>query len=493
VTAVATHRRPTWLRYVAVGVVATTLSITALALPSKLLLGLLAFLILGALIVRAKGDAVLVLLILVTTMAIVPANLTVSALGSVGTPTVLLGLFAGVLWFVLWLAPSDVEEQHYRAIPLLLVVFVSAMVASYAAAATRPKDALEAAAADRGMLFVLAGVSAGLLAAECIRTRERLETLIKGIVLAGVGIASVGIVQFLFGWDPATDIQVPGLTNTVDGALFVTERAEFRRVAGIMLHPIEFGVVMCMVLPLALHLGFRRSRAWLLAAAVIAVAMPMSVSRTAALGVIALLIVLVPSWSRQVRRRFYAAVLAYLVTIRLLVPGLLNEMVSLFTEASSDPSVQSRQVDYAYVTKFIEQRPVFGRGFGTFIPTRYDFLDNQYLLGLVETGYVGVAAFLVLIFGSIFVAGLIRSRAGDENDRSLATALMASLLVVAVTSVAFDFMGFPTVRMLLFLLVGCVGALWRLYSRTGPDTDSPSADRAPAPSVVRPTLQRTGT
>ena len=35
------------------------------------------------------------------------------------------------------------------------------------------------------------------------------------------------------------------------------------------------------------------------------------------------------------------------------------------------------------------ERPLFGRGFGTFLPELYRYIDNTYLLGLVEFGIVG--------------------------------------------------------------------------------------------------------
>ena len=49
---------------------------------------------------------------------------------------------------------------------------------------------------------------------------------------------------------------------------------------------------------------------------------------------------------------------------------------------------------YAIAGEFIGRAPIFGRGFSTFLPS-YRILDNQYLGLLIETGIVGLVAFLV--------------------------------------------------------------------------------------------------
>jgi O-antigen ligase len=154
--------------------------------------------------------------------------------------------------------------------------------------------------------------------------------------------------------------------------------------------------------------------------------------------------------------------------MRLAVPGLLGTLRALFRDAGADPSVNSRKTDFAFISEFVEQRPIFGRGFGTFLPTRYDFLDNQYYLTLVEGGYVGLVMYIALLLGGMAVAQVIRRRAEHEHDRSLAQALTASLAVVAATSMAFDLLSFPSARSMLFVTLGCVGALWRLAPHREP-------------------------
>jgi hypothetical protein len=481
------HRR----RDVVAGAFTACGVVMALVLPSRVLVAGFVFLALGAVLVRARRDAALVVVVLLVAMAVVPASQTISALGSLGAPAVLLGLFAGCVWLVEWLAPREVVRQRYRPVPLLLAGFLGVNIASFAAASLRAKDHLEVSAADRGMIVLIAGTGIALLTSESVATRARLDAVVKAVVVAACTIAAVGVAQFVLAFDLASQLSVPGLRTTVEGATFITERSTFRRVAGTTLHPIEFSVVLCIALPFALHLAMHCSKRWLFAVVLLGLALPMSVSRTAVLGLLALLVVLVPSWPRQQRHRFYLGVAAYLVAVRVAVPGLLGTIRALFVDAGVDPSITSRQGDYEFVNRVIAERPVFGRGFATFIPTRYDFLDNQYLLSLVETGFAGVTGFIVLVLGCAVVAGLVRSRSSNAADRSLAQALVAALLVVAATSAAFDFLSFPTVRMLLFVVVGCVGALWRLAPTTpGAAPPPPAAQLSLAhPSADLPRIE----
>lgn len=450
-------------------------------LPTKPVLVAFGALILASILIRARHDAALLVLVLVGAVAL-PATLTVPALGSLGAPTILIGLAALGVWLIDWLAPRELTRAGVRPIPLLVVAFVGAHLASYAAAGLRPLDYVELVAADRGVITVLASAGIVLLAAEAVSSRDRLDAVVKGVVVAGSVIAVVGVIQFTTGFDLASRISIPALQNNVDAASFIAERSIFRRVAGTTLHAIEFSVVLCIVLPLALHLAIHHSRRWFMAVALLGVALPMSVSRTAVLGMAALVIVIVPGWPRALRRRFYAGAAVYLVAVRLLIPGLLGTIRALFADAATDPSIQSRQTDYEFITLFIDERPLFGRGFSTFIPTRYDFIDNQYLMSLVETGYVGVGAYIALLGGAMMVARSIRRRAANAVDRDLAQALVASLAVVAGTSFAFDFLSFPSARTLLFVVVGCVGALWRMAPVAGPSRET-SAEAPPAQAL----------
>ncbi len=92
--------------------------------------------------------------------------------------------------------------------------------------------------------------------------------------------------------------------------------------------------------------------------------------------------------------------------MRFAIPGLLGTIRYLFLHMFEDDSYEGRRQDYSVVGRFIKERPLFGRGFGTFLPERYVYLDNQYLGLLIELGIVGMLAFFVIL---LFVGIVHRS------------------------------------------------------------------------------------
>jgi O-antigen ligase len=117
----------------------------------------------------------------------------------------------------------------------------------------------------------------------------------------------------------------------------------------------------------------------------------------------------------------------------------------------------------------VRQSFLFGRGFGTFIPSEFTppyqpvaSLDNQYLGSLIETGIVGLACLILLLLVWLFTALGARRRSRDPATRELALGLAGSSLALAFGLYVFDAFSFATVSGLMFVLLGMTGALWRL-------------------------------
>jgi O-antigen ligase len=226
-----------------------------------------------------------------------------------------------------------------------------------------------------------------------------------------------------------------------------------------------------MALPIALHYAMiDRHRPplhrWYPVLA-IGFAVPISISRSAVLSLIVVLCFVLPTWARAARRRAYAAILALFGAVYVMVPGLLGTITHLFTGVSNDSSAKSRSGSFSIAYDFISRTPVFGRGFLTFLPA-YRILDDQYLGLLIETGVVGLAAYLGLLVSAV-VGGLRLRRTANRIDSMLGVSLAASAASALASFALFDAFSFPMAASLIFLILGCVGAL-RRFART------PSAD-----------------
>lgn len=433
---------------------------------------------------RPPVDGVPILTFFLVMLFGIPARLIFSPLGAAGTPAQIVGMVALLWWVVSQLGRLDSERRTVQPVRRSLAVLGMALLASYVAAATRPITGDELRAADRGLLSFCAWAGLLLVAADALPTRQRLDALLRRLVFGGAALAAIGIVQFYTGLDLAKYLQIPGLSANGDFG-FALQREAFRRPSGTATHPIEFGVVLAMVLPVALHYALQTDRSWLrrwLPVGLIALALPISLSRSAIVGAIVLLLFLVPSWPPARRRKSYGVIFGFVVAVYVGVPGLLGTLRNLFTSllGGGDASTQSRTGSYSIAGEFIAERPVFGRGFGTFL-TSFHILDNQYLGMVIDTGFIGLAALLGVFVTGVLTARGVRRRSTDEAVRSLAQSLAASAAVAAVSFATFDALGFPMCAALTFLVLGCIGALWRLY--VAPGTAVPAG--APRPPQTR--------
>jgi O-antigen ligase len=427
------------------------------------------------------ADTVTLLTFFLVLLFAIPSRLVFAPLGGAGGPAQLLGVGALLWWAWSRLAQSSSAPVASRPVRRAMLLFMAACLASYLAAMVRPIDPVELRAADRGVLSLCAWLGILLLTADGTPSRARFEVLLRRVVLAGGALATLGIMQFETGLAFTNLIQVPGLSESNE-LVSVMGREGFNRPAGTALHPIEFGIVLTMVLPLAIHFAMAdRDRPWLrrwYPVLALAFAIPISISRSAIVCTVVGLLFMFPTWSRAQRRRGYAAMAGLMVVVFVTIPGMLGTLVGLFSGIGSDSSALSRTGSYALAWDFIVRTPFFGRGFQTFLPV-YRILDNQYLLITIEVGFVGLAA-LLWLFGTGVRTGLrVRRRSSDPQVRGMAQALAASIAAGAFGFVLFDAFSFPQLSALVFLMLGAVEGLYRLQSLEMSRSAEPDAAVAP--------------
>ncbi len=430
-----------------------------------------------------RSDAVTLLTVYLVLLVGIPSAFVVGPLGAAGRPAGLFALGLALLWVLGRFVPGSGLVGGHQPVRAVAIAFLLAVFASYVTAASGPFRAGDLSAADRGVLLAVGLVGITAFVADARVDRERIVVLLRRVVLGGEVMALVGTAQFLAGLDPFRYVKFPGLSLNHEYVAFYHDSG-FRRVASTAGHPIEFGAVMAMVLPLALHFAFfaepeHRRRRWI-GVGLIAVAIPMSLSRSAVLGVTVAMIVLLASWTPEQRRRVLMALPVFLIGVRVMIPGLLGTIVSAFRNISGDPSFRGRNERRGMIGDFISSHPVFGMGFGTFDPVKYVLLDNAYVGTTVELGYVGLSVLVLLFSVGFFCARGARRRATNPRDRDLAGALAAAILVPAVEFVTFDAFAYAIITGLVFLLVGCAGALWRLSREdvpcgvAGPESSGPA-------------------
>jgi O-antigen ligase len=407
----------------------------------------------------------------------VPAGLVFEPLGAAGTPAQVVALGLLIWWCAVRLSrpPQPPTGQPVRR---ALLFFAAALLASYVAANVRSLTGEEMRAADRGLLSLCGWIGIVLVMTDAIPDRRRLDRLLSRLVMGGAIIATIAIVQFYTGFNLVKYVQIPGLSVNSSVGL-VLERGDFRRPAATATHPIELGVVLAVLLPIGMHYALygvgSRLRRWL-PTALIAAALPLTLSRSAILGAAVVLLVVLPTWPVARRRRAYVVLAGSVVAMYLGVPGMLGTFRNLITGLAGDSSTTSRTGSYSVAKVYVEQAPVTGRGFGTFLPS-YHILDNQYLMTTIEAGLLGVTALVLLLFTGVFTARGVRRRVSDPDARDLAQCLAASAAVAVCTFATYDELSFPMSTGLTFLVLGAIGALWRMYVTTDLGPRSQSAPR----------------
>ena len=441
---------------------------------------------------RVRFDAASVLTVYVVLLYVLQSDRTIAALGGAGSPAALFGVVAGVVWVLYQVSRTEsAVDTGRRPLRLALFLFLAAAVVSYILAMLSPHPGVEISAADQGLIRLISFAGVVLIASDGIRDADRLYILLRRISFMGALFAAFGLVQFLTKQSLVDSIVLPGFVASQDFSA-VQDRSGFTRAAATATNPLEYAYVLSMILPIALTLALEdtarsRVRRWLPAALIIT-ALALSGSRSGIVGLFVTIVLLFPTWSRQIRVRAFVITVIGAAAIYLLVPGMIGTLRGLFSSFGQDPSASSRTNSYQVAGTFIARSPIFGRGFGTFLP-QYRILDNQILLTTIEIGLVGLCALLGLLVTGIVLVVRARRRYPDALFQKMGPALATSVVIGTLIMAFFDVFSFRMSVGTLFLIVGVCGAYWRLAPHLAHRGGLPPAAVSAAGDAAAPPAQ----
>jgi len=399
---------------------------------------------------------------------VLPARLVVPGVGAEGRPSTLIAIGLFALWLIV-LVRGVRRDSTSPAARITLALLWVVILLSYASGFDRTLSSAEALAADRELLRWLAMSGLVIALAEGVRSVTVLTRVLQAAVMSAAVMSLVGILQ-AFGFNIVPLIRVPGLILNAP-LIGTSTRGDggLARVAGTAAHYIEFGTVAALLLPLSLHFWMnsaapraRLVNRWSVCSALLLSAVPFSLSRTSFLVLALTMAVFAICWSRRTWVNALILGLGAAVTFQTIRPGLFGTVRALFVGAENDPSVTGRLEDYPLVLAYIAERPILGRGPGTFLPDLYILLDNQVLLTLVSMGALGLAAIAAILAAAAVALGRVIRLARVPHERSLPYALLAVIAGATVASVTFDSLSFATFATVLWLAVGSAFGLYRL-------------------------------
>jgi hypothetical protein len=318
-------------------------------------------------------------------------------------------------------------------------------------------------------LFFASFLLAFYLIVSVIRTPEQIDTVIKTLV---VGASIVAVFAL---YERRTHYNVfDHLQSFVPVLRFQGEDANLRsggvRVLASAQHPIALAAMFVILLPLTLYLVQRtRQRRWWISVALVAMVPLATISRTAVLMGVAGTIVFAVLRPAMVRAAI-PLVLPFLVAVHFVTPGAIGALRAAFLPSKGLVQDQSEFGGRISATRLkpqfdvIRSQPLLGQGFGTRVTAGQNrnarILDDQWLGTAVETGLVGVGAWVWLFVRFVRRAG--RAAREDDTPRGwLLTALAASIAAFAVGMLTFDAFSFiqVTVVMYVLLALGCSALL----------------------------------
>ncbi len=412
------------------------------------------------------ADAVTLLTILIAIRLALPSQLVVGPLGGAGAPATLYGLL--LLFYWLWHRLNRSVPERGAVVNIAAIAFALIALASHAVASTRPINAEELKLSTLSLLILGSWVGGLLLTSDGVTDWSRLRKLVRRLATVGGLFAGFGLLQFLTGTAWVDHLSIPGLTTNTP-VYSLTQRGGFTRPFSTAIHPIEFGSVIAMLLPLTIVCGLLgpersggRWRSWV-PAGLTALAASLSSSRSTLIGIGIGVALLWPALTGM--QRLVGALITLMLAgfVFVAVPGMVGAITDLFGGlASVDSSISSRVESYGVAADYFSRYPILGRGFGTFLP-EYRIFDNQYLLGLVETGIVGLLSMVFLwVVPLVGVARVVRKSEQGSERRLLGAGLLSSCAVGGAGLAFFDGFGFPMMPSIWFVILGMAGAYVRL-------------------------------
>ena len=283
---------------------------------------------------------------------------------------------------------------------------------------------------------------------------------IRPLMTLGMGLASVTAVGLIIEYRTGRNLffeaarALPGFQVGRQAG----GRAGFRvPVAGPTGSPLAAVTLLSLMMPLAVTRALdavkssARLTYWLIAFLLIAGALSTQRKTLIVVPTVALLVLAAYRPREVLQLRRLPMVVALLVGLQLLIPGGVSGLRYQLSFKGEDGSTKGRTEDYAAVAPDLRTRPLMGRGYGTYDPRRYRFLDNQYLGLTLSTGFIGVVAYLAVFLAAMgTVHRVARSRGPDAG---LAAAIVAALAGFLVCNALYDTLAFRHVPYLMFILI----------------------------------------
>jgi hypothetical protein len=324
-------------------------------------------------------------------------------------------------------------------------------------------------------MFLVSFVLVYYMVASVLHRSEQIEMLIAVLAGGGAVLGVFALVESRTGFNVFYHLHTILPFLRFEGYDVFVRNGRFR-VFGSSQHPIAYGALFVMILPLAVYLGRTRGRRWWTAAFVILLGALATGSRTAVIMLLAEALVFLRLKPAETKRLWPALVPA-VVAIHILAPGSIRSLTDSFTPQggliasqttlakNADPNLAGGRIRLIrpMIDLTTSHDPLFGLGWGTRV-TGFDslvvnapILDDQWLGTLVEAGLVGFGIWIWLFSRTIRRLSRAARRAA-EGESWLLAGLAASITGCAIGMLTYDSFSFIQTTFVMWILLAIAAA-----------------------------------
>jgi len=373
----------------------------------------------------------------------------------------LLLIFAFLAWPVQMALRGNLT---YRLTPLDLPILLYLAVAVFLFLIRSPQTSI----AVEGLRVYVEYLFWYFVAANLLLNKNQARALVNWLVALGAAVAVHGVYQYILG--------VPIPSTWLDAA----ESDVRTRVFSIVGSPNVLGSFLVLVIPITISQFLSapgRLRKYLYALCLVPMALSLffTYSRGAWLAIAGAMAIygLIYNW------RLLLALAAAAYAAPKLVPGIASRIGYMLSPAYLVSSARAGRVArWNMALERLNNRPLAGEGFGRFggavaarhIPSSA-YVDNFYLKTAAESGLVGLAAYLWLMFSGVRCALNSYRRLTDPYLKGLAGGLIAGLLGVLLHNTVENIFEVPMMSTYFWLLLGVTAALPHLEGQASPPAE----------------------
>jgi hypothetical protein len=234
---------------------------------------------------------------------------------------------------------------------------------------------------------------------------------------------------------------------------------------------VEAVAMLAMALPIAL-VGIMSSKEWRarilygLAACALVAGMFATFRKTALLAPVSVIVTLA-YFRRRELLKLAPLGMVVVVLVSALSPGAMGSTVSQFfrSDRTAIGTVSDRTADYDAIRPDLWSNLAFGRGWGTYNHESYRILDSEILHRTVETGVLGLLAFVLIPLAVLFCT---RATIASRDPTWAPPALIGAAAAVCflVISTLYDALSFPHATYVFLCMAGLVAAALPTQRRT---------------------------